>query len=57
MLYPQNGDRIVVEDSVTSLHPVCSGSIAFGKQPSVAATGTRMPHAITRCYHLRVTTE
>ena len=22
MLYPQNGDRIVAKDSVTSLHPV-----------------------------------
>jgi len=23
MLYPQNGDRIVAIDSVTSLHPMC----------------------------------
>jgi len=23
MLYPQNGDRIVAIDSVTSLHPIC----------------------------------
>jgi len=24
MLYPQNGDRIVAVDSVTSLRPICS---------------------------------
>jgi len=28
MLYPQNGDRIVVMDSVTSFHPMFSGETA-----------------------------
>jgi len=28
MLYPQNGDRIVVMDSVTSRHPLFSGETA-----------------------------
>jgi len=26
MLYPQNGDRIVAMDTVTSLHPICTGA-------------------------------
>ena len=31
MLYPQNGDRIVAIDSVTSLHPVYCDVISSGK--------------------------
>ena len=39
MLYPQNGDRIVTIDSVTSLHPVymCIGPVVAG------VVGLKMP--------------
>jgi len=48
MLYPQNGDRIVAIDSVTSLHPMyisCIGTLSF------ATPGYR-----GRLWRLRLTT-
>ena len=38
MLYPQNGDRIVAIDSVTSLHPMYSFSESYLYIPDVSKT-------------------
>ena len=38
MLYPQNGDRIVTIDSVTSLHPM---SIGLRRGVSLVVSGVR----------------
>ena len=38
MLYPQNGDRIVTIDSVTSLHPVYNASLKLDFAVNARAT-------------------
>ena len=38
MLYPQNGDRILTVDSVTSLHPVCSNRPIHTAMPDTTQT-------------------
>jgi len=36
MLYPQNGDRIVAVDTVTSLHPIYSVTASCETRPTLA---------------------
>jgi len=45
VLYPQNGDRIVTIDSVTSLHPVYSeGRLEWVRRRHLADTIERVVH-------------
>ena len=38
MLYPQNGDRIVAIDTVTSLHPMCTHKCLHNMAPPYLST-------------------
>jgi len=43
VLYPQNGDRIVTIDSVTSLHPVYSQTAVHFSSSAIYEHGFRLP--------------
>ena len=60
MLYPQNGDRIVTIDSVTSLHPAYSGLMARDSRTTVHDKGLKKLNPKTfdgmpdrECWHVR----
>ena len=41
MLYPQNGDRVVATDTVTSHHPICIAELVTGDRvPGVCVIQT-----------------
>ena len=43
VLYPQNGDRIVTIDSVTSFHPICITDVLIKRRCVCRLVGGHIP--------------